>query len=433
MRSKLLVMAVAAATALVSASAFAQGDQPPAPAPGPAQPAPVAPVVSGTLGPSQGQLTPGTTQPGQDTAKKPEAKPEEKKEKKLPWHGTTFLWSQYANTQAVGLGGDYQSSNPLYAWWLVLSPRYYLHEDDKQAFVLRARLDLTLEMTNSDSTTRQYEPEFGNIWLLALYSRTLFENESGWRTRVTTGPRVLVPTAKPAWRSGTRLMPGWQLSLAQSVPLAGKGKKWFSGVDVGGLAAYAKYINNSTTAYNEDVSRERMDTEGRVFVSHSLTGSPMTNHMLMTAATLDIHIHELASLSIMQYWIMSWKHDLPENQQVQTSTGTTNVQSTNDPQKFQVLTWFYPILDIDVAEEVSLGFGYYNLANQIGPDGKRRNLLWSPDAVVLFDITANLDAIYTDIASSKDKKAANKVARRQAAQNARQSMLQNNPGRYVSW
>jgi opacity protein-like surface antigen len=432
MRSKFLVMAVAAATTLASAAAFAQGEQPPAPAPAPAPAAPVAPVLSGTLGSGGAQVTPGTTQPGQDTAKKPEAKTEEKKEKKLPWHGTTFLWSQYANTQAVGLGSDYQSSNPLYAWWLVLSPRYYLLEDEKQAFVLRARLDLTLEMTNSDSTTRRAEPEFGNIWLLALYSRTLYE-DGGWRSRVTTGPRVLVPTSKPAWNSGTRLMPGWQLSASQSIPLAGKGKKWFPGFDLGALAAYAKYINNSTTAYNSDFARERMDTEGRVFVSHQIGGAAMTNHMMLTAATMDLHIHELATLSIMQYWIMSWKYDQPKNPQIQTTTGTANVQTVQDPQKFQVLTWFYPILDLDVADEISLGVGYYNLANQIGPDGKRRNMLWSPDAVVLFDITANLDAIYSDIASSKEKKAASKAARKQAAQMARQSMMQNNPGRYVSW
>jgi hypothetical protein len=432
MRSKFLVMAVAAATALVSAPAFAQGDQPPAPAPSATQPAPVAPLFTGTLGPNGAQVTPGAPQPGQDTAKKPEAKPEEKKEKKLPWHGTTFLWSQYANTQAVGLGRDYQSGNPLYAWWLVFSPRYYLHEDDKQSFVVRARFDLTLEMTNSDSTTRKHEPEFGNIWLLALYGRTLIE-DGGWKTRVTTGPRVLVPTSKPQWNAGTRLMPGWQLSLSQSVPLAGKGKPWFSGFDLGGLVAYAKYINNSTTAYNPNFSRERMDTEGRVFVSNQYSGAAMTNHQVLAAATLDIHVHEKATLSIMQYWIMAWHYELPKNQQVQTTTGTSNVQSVEDPQKLSVLTWFYPTIDLDVADEISVGFGYYNLANQIGNDGKRRNMLWSPDAVVLFDLTANLDAIYSDIASTKEKKEANKVARRQAAKNARESMLQNNPGRYLSW
>jgi hypothetical protein len=68
-------------------------------------------------------------------------------------------------------------------------------------------------------------------------------------------------------------------------------------------------------------------------------------------------------------------------------------------------------LDYELMDELSLGVGYYNLANEIAPNGTRRGLfssetvLWSPDARVFFDLTANLDQIYERATGAKSKKA----------------------------
>ena len=42
---------------------------------------------------------------------------------------------------------------------------------------------------------------------------------------------------------------------------------------------------------------------------------------------------------------------------------------------------------------LALSAGYYNLANQLAPDGTRRDPLWSPSARFFLTVTANLDAI----------------------------------------
>jgi len=429
MRFKFLPCAAAAAAALVMTPAWAQPDQPAPPASEPPPPA-SQPAVTGTLTTQGVTLSPTPTTPGQDTATKkaqPKAE-EEKKEKKLPWHGTTFLLSQYATTPTLGMGKDYQSANPLYAWWMVFGPRYYFLEDDKQTFMLRLRFDVTLEMTNSDSTTRQYEAEFGNIWVLAPYSRTLYK-EGAWVTKVSTGPRVLIPSAKSAWNAGTRLMPGWSLGVSQGFPLAGKGKSWFPSASVSASAAYTKYINKSTTPTNDSFERQMMDTSGRTFVSNTYGASMLANHQVLANVGVDLQITDKLNAFALNYWIMSWAYK-PTETQVNISTGPTTPSGTQDPQSFRNLNWLYTGVEYEVIPQMSVGAGYYNLANQIGPDGKRRSILWSPDAVVFFDITANLDEIYSSIAGTKDSKETRKAgtaAIRAARQRNAETIMQNRP------
>ena len=79
-------------------------------------------------------------------------------------------------------------------------------------------------------------------------------------------------------------------------------------------------------------------------------------------------------------------------------------------QQFTQLAWFVLAADYEVIPEMSIGLGYYNLANSVAPDGTVRtifgsgedSLLWSPDARVFLDVTANLDRLFED-ASGKYK------------------------------
>ena len=61
-------------------------------------------------------------------------------EKRVAWHDSTAIWQQRANTQTLGIGGDYQSSDPYYDWVFYLRPRYYLWETDTSSLSLRGQL-----------------------------------------------------------------------------------------------------------------------------------------------------------------------------------------------------------------------------------------------------------------------------------------------------
>jgi hypothetical protein len=55
-----------------------------------------------------------------------------------------------------------------------------------------------------------------------------------------------------------------------------------------------------------------------------------------------------------------------------------------------VSTWLTASLAYDVSRMLAVSVGYYNRANQIGPDGQRRNPLWSPDARFFVTVTGSI-------------------------------------------
>jgi hypothetical protein len=61
---------------------------------------------------------------------------------------------------------------------------------------------------------------------------------------------------------------------------------------------------------------------------------------------------------------------------------------------------------VKVLDEMSLAVGYNNVTGQLGADGKRRNMLYSPDARVFLTVTAHIDEIYKTASGYDDQKAA---------------------------
>jgi hypothetical protein len=59
-----------------------------------------------------------------------------------------------------------------------------------------------------------------------------------------------------------------------------------------------------------------------------------------------------------------------------------------------VLTEFSSDLGIRVFRELGVSVGYTNLAPQLGPDGQRRNVFYSPAARFRLAVTMHLDELY---------------------------------------
>jgi len=69
-------------------------------------------------------------------------------------------------------------------------------------------------------------------------------------------------------------------------------------------------------------------------------------------------------------------------------------------------------LDYTPIDELTVGLGYYNLANALALDGQARtvfggeNIWWSPDARFFFDVSFNLDVLYDDARAAGRRSAA---------------------------
>lgn len=366
----------------------------------------------------------GTEQP-------PEKQNKEKKDTKLAWRGTTLTFGQSATTQTLGVGKDYQSRNSDYSISFAFAPRYYVFDQDDHTININAKAEVYEELTNSDGTTRRREPIFGNIELNGAWGWTVFKNDEGFRTKLTGGPRFVLPTEKFAWRSGHRFTLGLAVGAAQDFPMTGKDATWFPTASVSASLAYMKPLRTATTSENSDFERERRSISGQSIVSNQFGVGAKTNHQLSASLNAMFDVLSQLHLSLGYAWAMQWAYTFDKVKV--TSTGVTGAvyepRHLENATNFRVNPWFVAALDYDLLPEVGLGLGYYNLTSAIGADGQRRNSLWSPDARFYFDVTANLDELYLTISGKRspkdDDKAAAKAAATRSAQarhNARNQM-----------
>ncbi|HNS98330.1 MAG TPA: hypothetical protein PKL73_15365 [Polyangiaceae bacterium] len=397
------------ATALALTLATGAQAQPGDPAPAPATAQPANPGLSLSFGGSS-----SSTAPVQDSGAQPTD--EEKKEaeqEKLPWRGTSLTLDQSFTTQTVNIGDNVQSDNPLYEMNLSFRPRYYFFEQGPHSLQARLRLEAFRELTNADYTTRDQETQIGNTTLDVIYTAKLY-NADGFLTSVGIGPRILFPTNKYTYRGGNRLRIGGGVKAAQGVPLAGENATWFPSASFEASLYYMKYINASTTSTNDDFSRERQDAGGRTVVSNQFSGRAKVSHELTPLVGAALDITDKLHLSTSYVWILHWAYGFDDTE-IDITTGKTTPNRVDDPQTYRVTPWFLAGLDYDIIPEVGVGIGYYNATDQIGPEGTRRNPLWSPDARLFFDITANLDEIYTTASGNRKNDAANRGLTRQQA------------------
>ncbi|HEY2408183.1 MAG TPA: hypothetical protein VGI10_19385 [Polyangiaceae bacterium] len=318
---------------------------------------------------------------------------------KSPFHDSLFFIDQSATTTTLGVGKSYQSRDPLYEVWFSLKARYYFYEDDKNSLNLRLWANVIDELTSSDTTTNEHEPVTGPTWLWGQYERKLFSRH-GDDTVVTIGPRFTIPTDKQSRLGGQILGVGAIAGLSQSIAL--------DNVDAsrGGtlLEFYLRpsyFFNRTTSLANSDLHQLRQDAGGRPVVTDVLNGTMAVHESLdvILASTTAINRDWTFTLEyvLLDYWAYR-----PPNSQICILTGCVTPTGQPDATRFRVQTWLVTQLDYAFIPEMSVTLGYYNLTNQIGPDGQRRNPLWSPDARFNLTLNAKLDKIYETLAK-KDR------------------------------
>jgi hypothetical protein len=343
------------------------------------------------------------------------------KEAANPFRGSTFTVDQSITTQTADVGTTPQTYVPLYEVWLSFRPRYWFSEH----WVLRGRFDYSKELTQNQyasdvQTTKNYQDVFGDIWTDFLYS-THFD--SAWPgTTLVVGPRALWPTSQVSQANGTYMAIGALADVAHVFPVQGDDAPALNSVRVRVALAYQHAFTRATTPTEYgNFAYTREDVEERSFVSDQLTGQTLVNHRLTAVVEAALQATPRLAITADAFLLNDWHYATTQNQCIATTTGCAQIDPAYD-QQFIQHTWLLLSVDYSVLDELDLGIGYYNLANALGPDGKRRglwgadNIWWSPDARFFFDITANLDAIWDDALRHK-------YSTRQAAEDARRRSM----------
>jgi hypothetical protein len=370
---------------------------------------PAAPIEVGGAGAppptnATANVTGSSSTPPVDQGASPKKKASAEKEKKLPWRGTTLGWSNRATAQTVGLGDDYQSSNPYAEWFFSLRPRYYLWEGDGDSLSLRLTLNAYTELTNSDTTTKEHEFLIDDSTIALVPSFTLWKDGDYKTVLSLTAPRVTLPTSKASRSSGIYAEVGVRASITQTVPVSGGDADFFRTANFGARAGYAYLFSKGNVPLDADLDQLRRNVDGVTVSNDQLRGAALAQHRASghVFGGLDIY-KDVVSLEseIGMDWF--WKFPLAEAE-VTLETGPAEVES-QDSTRLQRSLFFNVGLSINAIEDIlTLGVGYESFPTQLGPGGTRRSIFYSPDALLYFALDLSLDGLYLEATGQKAPK-----------------------------
>lgn len=316
-------------------------------------------------------------------------------EAKLPWRETYFIFQQRASTQTLGIGDDYQSRNAYYDWLFYLRPRLYVWENERTTLSLRGQVAVLREFTDSDATTTRGEIELQDS-AISLVPEHVFYADGDYETRLTLSlPRVELPTSKPSRDAGRIMQLGARALFMQAFALRA-GEDAFPRGHAGVRLGYGYEFWGANVGENSDLRRVRLDLEGRSVTNNQIGGAAVSEHrgVIHALAGVDI-LRDVLSLEVEAGIDPSSRYALSDSEVCSVSTGCVRASSVADPQRYAVTTF----LDMNVSASairdiLRVSVGYENIAGQIGADGQRRSVFWSPESKFYLALELRLDGLY---------------------------------------
>ncbi len=313
----------------------------------------------------------------------------------LPFHDSWFVWEHAATAETLGVGPDTQSRNPTYEMTFRLVPRYYLRDEPRWNTSVRADLRLVHEVTNSDTTTSRGEWDLVDtpLWLSTGWivdPRLSHKTEALLRL-----PYVILPTSRASWLGGRGFGLGVGAELLKKIPLR-KGQAFLPGTLFWPSLVYDYRVAGSTVATNGSAERVRVDPGGQAIPSDQLSGSALPQHELAASIRFDTQLAQPLTLVTQLAGRYARRYALSDSVEVcgVVATGCTEVSSREGASRWSVSTVFLADLSYAVTPYFEVGVGYENLAQQLGPNGRRRNVFYSPEARGTLSFVVVLDLLY---------------------------------------
>jgi len=315
--------------------------------------------------------------------------------KPVAWHDSTALWTQRASTQTLGLGRDVQSPNPFYDWNFYLRPRYSLWENERSSLSLRGQLWTSLELTNSDTTTQKNELVLEDT-LVSLVPEHAFVMDGDYVTDLTLSlPRVVLPTSKASYQSGYIAQVGVRAFALQGFPLR-QGDPLLPRGHVALRVGYGYQFARAVVPERETLDQLRMDLAGHSVSNDQLSGAALAEHVFTLHGVVGADLwRDRLSLEGEAGIDPLYKFALPPAVRVcNLPTGCVEAETVADPQRLSVATLFDVYVELQsFGGALKTALGYENLTAQLGPDGQRRGVLFSPEAKLYLKLEVQPDLL----------------------------------------
>ncbi|MBI4950957.1 MAG: hypothetical protein HY908_02915 [Myxococcales bacterium] len=363
-----------------------------------------------TPGATPGAATPGAQPPATSFAAPASGDAEDEESVKgsavpphVPWRGTSFRWSHAGTTSGMGVGADFQSvSHQEYTQTFALTLNYFFVDLDDWTFRVSTTPSFTTEITDSADTTTKHEPWFDDLPLLGTFGFKLYaHDELPLSTRASVAGGFIFPTSPASYGGGTYVTTTTRVGLSQEIPLAGNDSPVFKSFVVGLSGRWDHRFGAASTPVNGDLQYPRQTSTGETFLSDQLDVGGLAHDTLRESISITFS-EEFAGQSLEVSpafgFVHSFKSGWDTETCVQTLTGCATAMENPDTRTsfnrlgFSLSVGYYPV------PEVGVEFGYANLAGQLGANGQRRNIFYSPAAQFTADLVVSFDAIYERIA-----------------------------------
>lgn len=308
--------------------------------------------------------------------------PRDAPERLLRFRDSVVSWEHNFSAETIGVGSDVQSSNPTYTMGLAARGRYYLVDERVDKVFVVGSIGLYREFTDSDSTTQRGETSLSDAELAVVYAPRLRGSGEGDATIADVRATLTLPTSKASFDSGRYFAPGVGMGITQVTPLLkGRFKPDLSSI-VRLAVGYQRWFARATVPTNPSLERVRLTTDGRSLPGDQLSGSSLIRDQVTFSTRFTLAFGEVVGWTTDFGLQPAWKYDVQDQVAVCGSvlTGCATVEVGEDDSRYLVRTQFNTELAFHFMRGFSFEVGYGNVANQIGPDGHRRGIFYSPDA-----------------------------------------------------
>jgi hypothetical protein len=333
-----------------------------------------------------------------------EEEPDQVLPPRVPWRGTMVEWLNSATTTLMGVGMDKQGLNEdavSMAWRLTL--RYHFVDLDKWDIGARLAPTLAVELTNSDTTTTEREPQFLDLPLLGDVTYKAF-SDGLWSTTPTFTWGLIFPTWKASYNRGTYINTTTRLSLVQTIPILGADAPALQAITLTGLVRWDHRFGKADTGVIEGLEFEQTTLGFGPKGADQLSGTRLAGDTLFEVLSVGID-QPIGSTNLNLGFdfgfTQQFKPLLPPagDQCVQIATGPACSSSIVEPSDVVTYYYFSPSITFTPVAELDIGLSYASSGNPLGQntlkeDGTRRSFFYSPDAEFGLNLTFHPDALY---------------------------------------
>jgi hypothetical protein len=308
------------------------------------------------------------------------------------YHDSALSWEHSVSAETLGVGDEVQTANPTYTMGFAAKGRYYLVDDTPRGEHLSVRADAALytELTNSDSTARRGEWSFVDTDLSLVYARRFHGQADTNGTLAELRPLMLtLPTSKVSLDSGRYFAAGALVGVNHSAPILPGRVQPTIASSVRLAVQYQRWFARATVPTNPSLQRVRLTPEGRSLPGDQLSGASLTRDQLSLSARLRLTFGQSLSWTTDFGFQPAWKYRVADQVQLcgVVATGCALVELGEDDNRYMVRTQFNSELSVRLVKSLSFELGYGNATSQIGPDGRRRGIFYSPDAGFYFSLS----------------------------------------------